>query len=592
MNSDWIGPETQGVIIDGVNSSVRPDLVGPRQASWMMNSTVRDGKPRTRPGIVQKTSLPQGRVQGAGFFSIAGGMIVLSIRGFLYRVLIEGDSFTVENIPLDFDNNPDLPIAYMVETNGNFLIQDGQNACIIYDGSIARRANQSLYEVPVGKQMAYGNGRLFVAVDANDIVAGNITDGSIANSELFFTENTYLFGGGAFYYPRPISGMAFLPTNNTSSGYGSLMIFGTRFTDSLRAEVAERDLWQIIPGFQLIVLDGIGTVSHLSITKVNQDLYWRDVDGQIRSLRSAAFDAMSPGNAPQSREVVRVTDFETDEWLEETSGIYFDNRLLFTASPKLYYSTGSGNAIDPPIRVFSRLISLDCAPLATMQGKAPPAYDGEWQGLNFVRLVEGDFNGRRRAFAISTDPDGGNRLWEFDSGQQYDSYLTGSGNTVDVPIKSYAEFRRFNFGNPSQYKQLVRCDIYPADIQGEVSIELQWRADNRTQWLSCDEVDFCAKMTDASTADPHVWKNLNAQERGRVRSYTFPDSVDPITKIAQTCGFGFQIRLVITGQCLVDRIDIYSRPLITPQFSNIADLDTACVENDVQGNEIVYSILP
>lgn len=581
MNADWI-KETQGICIDGVNTAVRPSLIGPNQLSWMMNGSVRDGKPKTRPALVERLVLPTGKVQGAGYFSRDEGIGILSIGGHIYRMLISGNTFSTDEIPLAFQNSSLRPMAWMQETVGNFLIQDDESACIIFDGATARRADPAKNEVPVGSMMAYGNGRLFVVVDEFNVQAGNITDQSIFNSELYFTETTYLFGGGAFYYPRKLTGLGFLPTNNTASGLGSLMVFGRRRTDSLRAEVASRDLWQIIPGFQVVVLDGIGAVSHLSITRVNQDLYWRDGEGQIRSLRSASFDASSPGNAPQSREVARIVDYETDNWLDQCNGMYFDNRLFFTAAPFLHKSG---------CVAFGKLISLDCAPLATMRGKAPPAYDGEWTGLNFVRMFTGEFAGINRAFAISSDDDGNNRLWEIMPDGQDDIYLSGS-TPVAVPIKTYAEFRAFDFGNPTQLKQITRCDIYPTDIEGDVTVWLQYRVGNRTQWLDVDSVEFCAKMTDASTDAPHVWKNLYAQERGRVKSFSFPDDIDPILKMAQTVGYTFQIRLIWTGKVLIDRIDIWARPLKQTQFSNIPDLDTDCVENNVQNNEISYAILP
>lgn len=580
MPNPWL-QETQGICTSGVNSAVRPDLIGQDQIVWGTNMTTRDGKPRTRSGLVQRMLLPAGKVQGAGYFSQRGGMLILSIGGYLYRVTATGNNFTLLPIDMDFPNSAALPSAWMVETVSAFLVQDGQSNCIIYDGATFRRADASLKEVPLGRQMAYGNGRLWVAVGNQDLLAGDIQD--TPGSELFFTETTYLQGGGALFYPTPITALAFLPTNNTSSGYGSLIVFGSNFTDIVRAEITQRDYWSQIPGFQLSALDGIGAASHFAVTKVNQDLWWRDANGEIRSLRSASSDQQSPGNASQSREVSRLVDFETDGWLSQTCGMYFDNRIYFTASPFLHKSG---------CIAFDNLIALDAAPLATMRGKAPPAYDGQYEGVNFVRLVKGALGGRQRGFAISTDDDGYNRLWEIMPGVREDNYQVAYGDPTPSPIECEAEFRRFNFGDPTKLKRIVRADFYPAEIEGDCSVSLYWRVGNRSQWQFCDTVNFCSQMSDPATADPHVFKNLEPQERGKIKSFTFPEEKDSVTDFLQTVGYDFQIRLVWTGNLLIDRLDIWAKPLSDPPFSNIPELSESCVMNPVVDNQIDYKILP
>jgi hypothetical protein len=581
MNT-WLGA-TQGLCLDGVNSAVRPDLIQPSQLAWAMNATVRDGKPRTRPALVQRAFLPDGRVQGAGYFSVGNGEMILSIGGKPYRVTMIGNNFSWEQLNLDFYNSTLLPTAWMCETSGYFIIQDGQSDPIIYNGGSIRRANPSENEVPIGRQMAYGNGRLAVAVAGHNIKVGDITDG--LGSELLFTETNYLSNGGAFFYPNEITALAFLPSNNTATGYGSLMVFGLGFTDSLRLEITQRDLWSTIPGFQVVVLDNIGATSQMSVVRVNQDLYWRDARGEIRSLRSAASGADSPGNTSLSREVSRIVDFETDNWLTQSGGMFFDNRILFLASPFL----AEGN-----VTAFNDIISLDAAPLATMRAKAPPAYDGSWNGAHFTRMVKGMFGGVERGFVISSDADGQNRLWEIEPGERTDVYLT-DGTTmlpVESRIVSTSEFRRFGTDKPNQLKRLVRCDFYPAEIEGDVNVKLYWRVGNTEQWFFCDEVDFCAQMTDGTTATPHEWKNIRPQTRLQIRSFTFPQEINQMLKLSNTVGYDFQIRLVWTGNLLIDRLDVWVSELTNPRFSNISDLESKCIQYEVTDNQVTYSILP
>lgn len=577
MDKSWIG-QTQRVVRDGVNTGFTPDQIGDAQVAWGLNQTIRDGKIRTRSyKLVQRALLPKGLVQGGGYFSVGNGQFVVSIWGQLWRILVNANNVTVDDIPLAFRNSSILTQAWCCETVGSFLIQDGQSACIIYDGSSARRAGVD--EVPLGRMMAYGNGRLCVAV-GRQLKVGDITTDTF-QSELQFTENVYLNGGGAFLYSNPITGLAFLPVNNTFSGYGSLIVFGNEFSDSLHLEITERDRWASTDGFGVTVLPGIGTIGHDTIVPVNQDLYFRDSKGDIWSIRSASADQRGPGNSPLSREISRVVDFETDIWLAQSSGIYFDGRIMFLANP---FNNIFGAAS------YQSIISLDAAPLATMRGKSPPAYDGIAQGLNFRRLMSGKINGQQRAFAISTDETGGNTLWEIVRQGESDEYFEPDDDDnitlAEQPVRASVETRRMEFGDPERLKQLMRCDLWPAEIEGEVSVTVYYRADNRSQWQEWDSFSMCAEMNNAD----NEWKNLDRQERGRVKSLTAPYVDDAIDKQTTTVGFGFQVRVVWNGQMRLDRIMLWAKPLDETAFSNIPDLETDCAQNVVVNNEVSYSI--
>lgn len=579
MDGNWISVD-QVVLNDGINGAFRPDQIGNAQAAWASNLSITDGKPKTRAfSLVQRGILPKGRVQGAGFFSAQEGMFILSIWGQLWRVLVTGNNISVDPIPLDFVNSSIIRQVWMCETVGSFLVQDGQSDCIIYDGSVTRRADPLIPEVPRGTRMAFGNGRLAVALAGKQVKVGDIIR-NIFQSELKFIETTYLSGGGSFLFKADVTGLAFLPVNNSDDGYGSLMVFGKTFANSLGLQVTSRELWDQMPGFEQVVLPKIGATGQDTIVAMNQDLYFRDVNGQIWSQRSAEYDAAGPGNAPLSREIARVVDFETDKLLPDSGGIFFNNRLLFLASP--FYNRFGATS-------FKYLISLDASPLATIRGKSPPAYDGIVEGLNFVKLFMGAPGGVDRAFTISTDVDGENRLWELVNDGKYDSSFMSNGSTnvsVPVPIKSYYESRRFDWGVPGTLKQLMRLDIWPCELRGVTEITAYWRADNRSQWQNWGTIEVDAQMTN----NPGQWVDLESQERGRVKSFTCPDGVDTIDQKRTDVGYGFQIRLVWTGYLLMDRIKLWGRPLPETKFSEIGDLDPGPLQNVVTNNGISYSI--
>jgi hypothetical protein len=580
MDSTWIKAE-QIVVNDGVNSGFRPDQIGNAQVAWGFNMAVRNGKPQTRGfAFVQRAILPKGLVQGASYFS-AAEVFVVSIWGQLWRIVPTGSHVAVDSIPLASRNSAINKQAWMCETAGSLVVQDGVSAGIIYDGATARRANISNGELPVGTSMAYGNGRLAVVVNDSDVEVGDITTG-IYQSELQFTETTYLSGGGAFYFPSKVSGLGFLPVNNTDTGFGSLMVFGQRFVNSLQLNITQREQWDQIPGFQQVILPKVGAASQDVIVPVNQDLYWRDGQGNIWSLRSSQWDALSPGNAPVSFEMNRITGHETEPLLQYSSGVFFDNRLLYIANP-IYNQFGSAS--------FTKIISLDALALATMRGKAPPAYDGEATGLNFTSIFAGKIQNVDRAFCISTDDDGENRLWELiPKGTIDSSFITASNGSsvasIGSPITTYFESKRFDFGQPGVKKQVKRLDMWPTAIQGPVTITAYWRADNRQQWNYWDSVTMNAQMTNNN----NQWQTMATQERGRVKSFTAPTGVDVIDNQASDVGYGFQIRLSWTGYLEMDRMQVWAEPKPETAYSEQEDMVSSAIQNVVTNNQISYSI--
>lgn len=571
--------------LEGVSSAVSPELLPDNQLAWGFNISVRGGKPLTRPALKFCMSLAPGLIQGGSYFGIQGGMIVTQIAGQLYRLRIGETAFSYENIPLDFDNSGIIEQVWMQQTVESLIIQDGQSDPIIYNGSVAVRSDPGDNEVPRGRQMAYGNGRLWVAVNQTEVLAGDIRTNT-AGSELLFTEATYLSGGGRILFPEAITGMSFIPVTGTTD-YGALLVFGSDYTHSIRADITQRDLWATYPGFVSNVLRNIGCAGQWSISQVNQDLYWRDSVGGIRSLRSSLADESGPGNSPISREVSRLVDYDSPSLLPLCSSINFDNRLLMTSSPYLHLNGGVA---------WKDLVSLDFSPVSTMRGKSFPSYNGTWRGLKFVQLLTGKFNNIPRAFALASDDDGNNQLWEIDTSIRtnrddvYPVCSNGSGGTDEQPIVSFIEYQRRDFGLPKNRKRLERCDVWLSDITGNVDLTVYWRTDNNQQWNEWDAVEVCAKTTDDSTDSPHVWKNLLNQQRPQIKTFTIPDGTDPITDYGKQTGYNFQIRLKWTGRCKIDRMMLHATVLPDPDYANREEMVSTCLENNVEQNEIDYAI--
>jgi hypothetical protein len=523
-------------------------------------------------------ALPDGLVQGASYFSVQNGMGVISCAGRLYRLRIAGSQQTgdyYEEIALADVNSENQKRVWMCQTVDNLVVQDFLSDPIIYDGSTARRSNTSANEVPRGKQMAYGNGRLWVAINEKTLAAGDIYDQGSPGSELLFTETNNLLGGGTITFPDGIRGLAFIPVTGTSD-VGALTVGSLGAVNAIRADITDRDQWGG-PGFITTILRSSGMAGQSSIVQVNQDLYWRDGDGGIRSLRSGMADESGPGNSPISMEVTRLTSFDSQQLLEDCPAVNFNNRLLMGSSPFLNANGGVS---------WKALVALDFAPVSTMQGKSAPEYDGEWAGLNVTHAFAGKINGVHRAFFIHCSEDGENSLWELladDSGAIADKTLDcDTLELADYRVTSFYETRRDDFGEPSHRKELKRIDVYLSEILGRVDVELYWRTDNNQKWQKADEMTFCAQVNDPVIPGEtsHVWKNLRPQQRSQVKSFSLPVAVDPITKFSFTTGFQFQYRVVWTGHCQIHMLVTHAAPLDETPFAMRVQSE-ACLANNV-----------
>jgi len=582
IEQKWV-PELFENSYAGVNSAVTPELIQLNQLAWGINVSNRGAKPGTRTPFKLRMVLPSGLVQGSSYFSAQNGMGVVSIAGRMYRIRIQGDNFSYEQIPLGFVNSPTLKQVWMQQTVETLVIQDGQSDAILYNGGTARRAGAD--EVPRGKMMAYGNGRLWVAINDKELVAGDIRT-RVPGSELFFTETDYLSGGGSLYFSEGITGLAFIPTTG-SSDYGALMVYGPQQARSVRADITNRDLWAQYPGFVTNILDETGCAGDQSIVEVNQDLYWRDNSGGIRSIRSSLADESGPGNSPISREVRRITDFETTSLLKYSTGINFNNRLLMLASPFLNVNGGVS---------WKNIVPLDFAPVSTMRGKSEPSYDGQWDGLSAVSMFSGEINRKPRAFVISTEADGSNALWEImpdNSGEIADQSETCDSTPTVVPIQCAIEHGRRNFGDAKKLKRLRRCDVYLYDIEDDVDLKVYWRTDNAQLWREWDGgVEVCAHMTDPESDSPHVWKNLAPQQRPQLKTFTIPQGIDDITRYGINTGYEFQIRLVWEGKCRIYKTVLWATPLDQPAYAQRDIVSETCLDNDVteETQQLEYTI--
>jgi len=328
--------------------------------------------------------------------------------------------------------------------------------------------------IPIGSVVAYGNGRLWVA-NGNNVFAGDLV-GSSVNAEIKFTETIYLTGGGSFYFNEPVTGMVFLPGADNSVGQGDLILFTRDSIFALRATNYDRTSWQSTPGFLRKIFVGRGSLNQESIILTDRDIYFRAQDG-IRSLAQTTqgFGAVSLAD---SLEATRITTYDTERWLSYTPGVLFDSRYILGGAPKIQRITDENGDYTGKFNiVFSKLISRDFNAGGVISAPSP-VFDGEWNGFQICKLVEGVFGSQRRCYAITCDTDGKNCLYEIPL-FAYEDEIKPS-RTADVaptPINCSVEMRRFSFQTPFDIKELMRADVGFTDVYGGVTWNLEYSPD-------------------------------------------------------------------------------------------------------------------
>jgi hypothetical protein len=157
-----------------------------------------------------------------------------------------------------------------------------------------------------------------------------------------------------------------------------------------------------------------------------------------------------------------VLDRDSRNYLNYVSSTVFDNRLLFTCSPKVDYSnspilsTGKRRPV-----TFSGLVALDFTSITGTGGKRSPAYDGIWTGLDVVQLYSGSVAGIPKAYAVNLDyvNSGLLGLWEITKDREYDIVSGGSQS----PISSILETRAMSLGKPTSIFTGVQMSTLAGD---------------------------------------------------------------------------------------------------------------------------------
>ena len=406
MATHEIGRISDGMITSegGVDSGLCPNLIRKNQLAWARNMHMRGGERECRHGFTQMRflgestpDLPRLNFQGFGHYEdqTGRGYVVFFAGGRTFTGSLSKFDCSISEITISGDPNSSVAQRIWSRQADRYLvIQDASSKPMIYDGSSSRRA--AIDEVPIGSgPMVYGNGRLGVAI-GNEYVFGDILGGP--TGVLKFTENDYLNEGGSFAVPLQsgqITGMEYTASPNTALGQGELLITTPDCVYSVILPT-NRDAWKDTTDIiQRVIIINNGSMSD-AITLVNGDAFIRSRDG-VRSVIQAVRDFSQMGNVPISREMSRAFNSDPQALLKHTSSIFFDSRY-FCLTGARYANNGA---------IFKQIGVYDLDLVSSNNTRLPPAWNGVWEGYDFLRLFKGRFGSVDRAFFAARNPNKG-----------------------------------------------------------------------------------------------------------------------------------------------------------------------------------------
>lgn len=594
---DWSGGVDSSKVFT-LQSSLNPNGLGRNQLAWMNNAGVRTG------GILQRTGwqpltriLQAGRWQGGFVYEPDGAnpYLVAQISGVLYKILLE-PPYSISDMTggvAALRNPVDAEMAFFCQAENILVIQAGDyytttppTLPLFWNGTTLRRSIGIINpapaiapgqnEIPAATCMDYYGGRLWFArgraVAAGDMVGG--PSGTVAqhrrDSVISVTENPLCFGGDGFTVPTNagnIRALAHSANINASLGQGQFYIFTRKTVYSLTVPTTRTDWINANQNNQpeiKVVQRVNGSVGHRCVVPVNGDLFYQAFDPSVRSLILAQRFFEQWGNTPISQPEQRALQLNNREFMRFSGGIEFDNRLLQLVLPEV---AGDGINI-----IHRAILPLDFDIVTTFQEgnvqRKGPAWEGVYDGLQFLELFTGDFSGLPRAFAVViSDIDAGLALWELTT-----SSKTQNGDNRVVWAAEFPAFTWSSSGYEFKLKELNGGECWIDKVSGTVEMDVYYREDADPCWRFWFHTCFCAARCD-DLADVLTAYPCEPTREGYVFPVVFPQpraACDSMGVRPTTIGYQFQVKIMMKGWCRIRGLILHALPKLKEQFKGIA----------------------
>jgi hypothetical protein len=590
----------------GIDSGRVPTLEGPQvknglkrsQLAWLTNATVRGGGILTRTGwnkVVENFAADQGLFQGAMFYTPEADVpyIIAAISGRIYRFNV-----WTNNSVVDITGAVALPATltrfYFVQAERFAVIQAGDFTTkpLIRDGSVMRQSNGLFVgstnvllpiaqrEVPPGAAMEYWQGRLWVQVGNRTFSAGDIIYGpsgtttyQFQDALLKWQEVAYLAGGGTFNVPAFVGNIrALRKTANLDNTLGEspLYIFTTDAIYSMQVPITRTD-WVTVTAsnlpLQRMVQNRYGTSSDWSLVAVNTDLFYRSYDG-VRSLQVAIRYMHQWGQVPLSRNENRALAFDDRALARWNSGIEFDNRLLHTILP---FQTPRGVA-------HRGLMPLDFDLITALDERLPPAWEGMYEGIDFLQVLKSSSGGLERAFALSVSRDTTRiQVWEITNFQKFETL-------EQKRVSWYFETPAYTWGDVFKLKRLDGVEFWIDKILGTVNITVYYRPDQSPCWIKWHSWQECEASTSCEdVVNPVCYPTQPYCEGYRATRQlpSPPAKAERENMRPSDIGYQFQLKVEVKGWCRFRGIMLHAQEFMDIPFDTQPPPETPSTEVDL-----------
>lgn len=427
-------------------------------------------------------------------------------------------------------------------------------------------------EIPAATCMCYYMGRLWYA-QGRKFCAGDIVKGSsgtvqyeFRDSVLKITENPLAIGGDGFAVPAGagnIRSIFYVPNINVQLGQGPLYISTREQIYQLTVPVTRTD-WVFASSSNYPILTlalSAGTVNDLSIVPVNQDVFFQSFEPSIRSFAASVRYFQQWGNVPISVNEQRILQFNDRSLMRFSSGINFSNRVLETSLP---FQTPVGVA-------HKAIVPLNMDVISTLESQLPPAWEGMWEGINVLQLLQMDYLGRPRAFSFTwSESEQAIELWEITEDSRWDK--------VENRVVWYIEFPAFTWDKEMAMKKLVSGELWLDRILGTVEFSIEYHPDGDPCWYPWFDGKLCtAKNTCESSPLAQANNPACVYPQPLRESYRQTTTLPQPPKVCEAVmgrpanvGYQFQCKITFKGWCRLRGFFLHAEPVERRLYANLA----------------------
>lgn len=582
-------PQVEGFVsfIEGMNAGTDPSVLKDTQYSRGINISTRSGLIHTRPGFVRVCDLPPGKFCGCGRWSLNAGDLLVVVIGATVAVYNSATDSVTEFRGL----LPSKTQAFFCQADEWLVIQNGSDDPVVLkcaDGVVTvfgRTAPTVCF--PKATIMQYLNGRVHmvpvkvpaltpdplqtsVVPDTTDedgrmtFVSGDVRD--IYQPDWLFrmTEHRTAATGGGMSMPMEfgfIGGMGAFRNSATGTGAGALIVIGREGVSAFDTGVP-RSQWKNTQIGQ-VLFSGVGTCSPWSVFSVNDDLWFRGLDG-LRSVRYSKSllggSGASLSTVPMSTEVWPWLDSEEGSALPFISGCFAGNRIVFTSNG-VQQSDGDW--------AFRGLVVLDTAMLSSFGRTTNPAYDGLYTGYRFMQVLAFRHD-RQLAVHAVVKTRFGHRFIRLD-----EQATTDEGTLIQAQLQT----RAFSFSSILLLKEFSVADLWLTDISEPTAMSVFFKPDDN-RWV---------RLADKSFLLP-----AGSQPQTRRRSrFPLDFSHIPGNLVSGELlhrGNEFQLALVWTGHCQIDKCRMEATVVADPPPNICAETAGVVVPEDATFSDFSYEV--